>query len=223
MPTILRAGSPLLSVTVLLFFWSCIEQKMAQRADFLLARASKNLGRLRSLKQLFDHSDSPLSQEFHFPDLSGPDQESTWRVNHTFDWQAHQPPRIESISQIIDRMCSSQDMQCTQLYVLDLSANCLTQCILDKLETLPALSWLYLNNNFSGNLYSTIKQVSTNIKDISMVHKNLSGVISGYNFWPFQSLQLSLDLSHNMFSGPLPSRTGNLEFKIMPILCCSHI
>ncbi|KAK4416449.1 LRR receptor-like serine/threonine-protein kinase EFR [Sesamum alatum] len=115
---------------------------------------------------------------------------------------------------------------CSNLVIVSLDHNFLKQRIpwevgtlLDQFEgeipsTLGNLTQLLklclFNNTLKGSLPSTFSNLRR-LQDARFCHNKLNGTIPPV-FISLPSLSITLNLSHNSFTGPLPAEVGNLKF-----------
>ncbi|OYT12981.1 MAG: hypothetical protein B6I19_07385, partial [Bacteroidetes bacterium 4572_114] len=103
------------------------------------------------------------------------------------------------------------------LIFLDLHDNQLTGIIPPELGNLENLEWLKLNNNL---LTGTIPEEITYLENLELLclqHNQLSGQLPVYLsnlFYPLQWDIISINVSNNLFSGPVPDEWGELSFYI---------
>ncbi|CAJ1947866.1 unnamed protein product [Sphenostylis stenocarpa] len=97
--------------------------------------------------------------------------------------------------------------QLQKLLTLNLGRNSLGGSIPSEITRLSALNFLYLHsNNLSGSIPTTIDNLSV-LFELQLGENHLRGVIPNMPL----SLQVSLNLSSNIFSGSIPSSFGSLK------------
>ncbi|XP_061370002.1 LRR receptor-like serine/threonine-protein kinase RGI1 [Gastrolobium bilobum] len=100
-----------------------------------------------------------------------------------------------------------QIAQLHQLSTLNLSCNSLSGSIPSEMSSLSKLNFLHLQqNNLSGSIPTSIGNLKLLI-ELQLGGNQLSGEIPSMPL----SLQASLNLSNNLFSGPIPSSFGILD------------
>ncbi|CAJ1947868.1 unnamed protein product, partial [Sphenostylis stenocarpa] len=110
----------------------------------------------------------------------------------------------------LNKLNSTIPTQIGQLHTLstlNLSRNSLGGSIPSEITSLNALNFLYLHsNNLSGSIPTTIDNLSV-LFELQLGENHLRGVIPKMPL----SLQVSLNLSSNLFSGSIPSSFGRLN------------
>ncbi|KFK45139.1 hypothetical protein AALP_AA1G348800 [Arabis alpina] len=95
----------------------------------------------------------------------------------------------------------------SNLYTLDISWNSLSGSIPPSLSQLKTLAFVYLQgNNLNGTIPGNIVNLE-NLIELQLGKNQLSGAIP---VMP-RKLQISLNLSYNMFEGPIPTSLSRLD------------